>query len=549
MRSLMPVLAAAALAVWPACARAPESPAAVLAGAPVCATAPPAAPAGAPAKAPGLLAGLGAPGFAVERASAEAGRYFAQGVEFFHSFNAPEAVRSLQWAQAADPKCAMCFWAEAWARGPTINYPVDPPTAKLARAAADRAAALAGDLSPKARGLIAAEQARHPLKGGVATVDNRAYAAAIEALHARFPDDDAIAVEAASALLIASGEAWSDLTVKKPPEVIRARALLEQVIARSPDYPPAIHYDIHLMEWTGEPARAVAAADRLGALTPAAGHLVHMPSHLYYRLGRYQDAASANALAVAADRAHVRALKPAGGLPGFALHAHNISFGMAGAMMSGDGPAALAFADAAEQAYGGKGVGGRAWLARARYAEPAAVLGAPKPADPVAESLWRYARGEALARKGDAAGVAAEAAALDRLMKARGGPSGDTGAKIAVLVLQGRAALLAGRAKEGADLFRRAADLRDRLDTYPDPPIWPATPRRSLGAALLLAGDVAGARAELARSLTHDREDPLALFALAEAQKRAGAPEAGRTEAAARKLWRGDAKLTRLELI
>ena len=542
---------AAAVVVWPACARAPESPAAILADAATCHGAPAPSQPGDPARAPGLLEGLGVAGFAPEGARDEAARYFEQGVRLFHSFNAPEAIRALRWAQIADPACAMCAWGEAWVRGPTINYPVDAKAAGLAHDALVRAQRLGAGLSPKSQALIAALAQRYPVRGGAARVDDAAYARAMEALAARFPDDGAVVTEAADALLIASGQAWAEPgAIRASPQVRRAREMLERVLARSPGYTPAIHFDIHLMEWSGEPARAVAAADRLGGLAPAAGHLVHMPSHLYFRLGRYEDAATSNARAVAADRAHVAALRPPGGLPSFALHAHNVSFGLAGALMSGDGPGALAFARAARASFGqDTGLGPRAWLAEARFGGPDEVLRAPRPGPAYAQALWRYARGEALARRGDAAGVAAEAREIGALkLPDRAGRSDRAVVEVARLTLEGRAALLAHRPADAVAAFRKAADLRDAVDTIPDPPIWPLPPRRSLGAALVLAGDLPAARAELAKSLARDREDPLALFALSEAQRRAGA-ESRTAAVAAKRGWKGDPAAFRLELI
>ncbi len=535
--------AAAALVFWPACARAPESPEALLATSPTCHGAPPPSGDEAPASAPGLSTGLGDAGFRVERARPEAAAYFGEGVRLFHAFDAPEAIRALRWAEHEDAACALCFWAEAWARGPTINYPVDAAEAARARVAAVKAAALVEGLSPQARGLIAAMVVRYPARGGV---DGHAYARAMDDLARRFPDDDPVAVEAASALLIASGQAWENIAAEGPrPDVKRARELLDTVLKRSPDYTPAIHYDIHLSEWSGQPSRAVAGAERLGGLAPAAGHLVHMPSHLYYRLGRYEDAATANARASVADARFAAEHRSPGGLAGFPLHAHNVSFGLAAALMSGDGPGALAFARAAQATYGDAGVGAHAYLAWARYGDPDAVLKLPQPQAVGAQALWRYARGEAHARRGDAAGVATEARAIADL-QARG--AGAMEADVARLTLEGRAALLTHRPADAVAAFRKAADLRDKVDRIPDPPIWPLTPRRSLAAALLLNGDVAGARAEAARSLTRDVADPLTLHVLAEAQRRAGSPDAAKSEAAAERGWRGGRELWRLEL-
>lgn len=501
-----------------------------------------------PSVAPGLVPGFGDAGFVAEGATESAAGYFEQGARLTHAFNAPEAIRAFAWAEHVDSGCALCAWGEAWARGPTINYPIDAAEDGRARAAAGRAARLATTqpLSPSSQGLIAAIAARYP--AGQARVDNVAYADAMEALTRRFPQDDAIAVETASALLIASGQAWADLAHGPAnARVRRARALLEAVLVRSPRFTPAIHFYIHLMEWQGEPQKAVAYADTLGALAPAAGHLVHMPSHLYYRLGRYEDAATSNARAAAADAAYVRALHPPGGLPGFALHAHNLSFGLAGAMMSGDGAAALAFArDMRETFPGPDGPAGRAWFADARYAPVADVLSRTPPPANTPAFLWRYARGEAQARAGRADAVEVEAKAIGDL---RAKAPGDDLAEIARLTLDGRAALLSGHPDRAIPAFRRAATLRDRLDETPDPPSWYYPPRRSLGAALLLAGDARGAERELGASLKTEPGDGLALFALSQAQVRLHDPAASATLSAARRAWRGDPAAFRLELM
>ena len=540
-------LGAAALALGTSAERSgkPSGPETPASNGPSCHGALPAPADGAPA-APGVSAGLGDAGFRAERARPEAAAYFAQGVRLFHAFNAPEALRALRWAEQEDADCAMCFWAEAWARGPTINYPVDADQAGKARIAVERAAMLGRGLSPQAQGLIGAMQTRYPAAGGV---DNAGYARAMDTLARRFPASDPIAVETASALLIASGQAWQNIAAQGPnPAVRRARALLDTVLDRSPDYVPAIHYDIHLSEWSGEPARALKGADRLEQLAPAAGHLVHMPSHLYFRLGRYQEAAVANAHASVADARFATDHRSPGGLRAFALHAHNVSFGLASALMSGDAAAALGFAKSAQATYGENGVGSGAYLAWARYGSPSAVLALPQPRTPKAQALWHYARGEAMARRGNGTGVAAEATAIAAL-QAADTLAGDTQVEVARLVLTGRAALLARRPADAVASLRRAADVRDKAEHNPDPPLWPLPPRRTLAAALLLGGDVAGAQAEARRSLKLDVADPLALHVLAEAQRRAGDRRAAATRAAADRSWRGDRELLRLWLI
>ncbi len=559
--------AAAGLALWPGATSPPDSPAAILGEAPSCHAGGPApAESDAPPKAPpGLAPGFGVAGYRVELVKGgpdgEAGRYFAQGVRLDDAFNEPEAIRAFQWARERDPDCAMCAWGEAQARGPTINYPVTGKEAAAARAAAldaQRLAALPVNaaLSAKARGLIQAEVVRHPARGTAATTDNAAYVRAMEALAARFPDDDAIVIEAANALMIAAKftkDDWKPAMTDPRSDAGRARTLIERVVARNPDFAPALHFQIHLMEGAGDPKRAEAAADRLGKLAPGAGHLIHMPSHIYYRLGRYEDAATANARASAADVRYVAELNPPGGTQGFALHGHNVSFGLGGALMSGDGPGALAFAKMAQETFkpGGQ-VHARAYFAYARYASPAEVLALPKPAEPMDEAIWRYARGEAHARQGDAAGVEAEAQAVAELQRASGGklPSqAKPYVEIARQMLLGRAAMLRGRWPQAIAALSKASDLRDKADTWPDPPGWGFPPRRTLAAARLLSGDPAGAERELGKALAFEPNDPLALYVMAQARERTDPAAAKGYRAAAERGWRGDPKAMKLELI
>lgn len=547
--------AATALAMWPASAQAPDPVAAILGEAPGCHAAALAdggddAP---PASAPGLFPHLGVSGYAVERVAGgedgEAGRYFTQGILLTHAFNAPEAIRALRWARAKDPDCAMCAWGEGWARGPTINYPVEGEDAAKARKAAldaDRLAALPANaqLSPKARGLIAAEIARFPLRGAKAVTDDKAYARAMEALSARFPDDDAIAVEAASALMIAAHYNWKPAATDPKSTAGRARTLIERVLARSPDFPPALHFHIHLMEGAGLAKLAEASADRLGKDAPGAGHLVHMPSHIFYRLGRFEDAAVSNARASADDARYVAELKPPGGLREFALHGHNVSFGLGGALMSGDGPGALAFARQAQTTFKPDSfLYARGYLAYARYGDEATVAALPKPSAPIIEIFWRYARGEQAARRGDLPALDAETSAL----AAAQGPAhaskdfkhADPYLEIARLTLVGRAAMLRRNWPAAIAALSRAADLRDKADDWPDPPGWGFPPRRTLAAARLLSGDAAGAERELGKALAFEPNDPLALYVLGKAREKTGDADAERYEAAAKRLWRG----------
>ncbi len=494
-----------------------------------------------------VLPGFGSTGYDAERATPAARAQFSAGVRLNNAFNEPEAIRAFQAAQRLDPTCALCFWGEAAARAPTINYPIDAAEAGRAVAALDKARARANGLSPKALGIVEAERARYVRRAGQWTTDAPAEARAADALAERFSADDALQVAAADAHMIA-GEGSRFGWTRGGPDARAARARLERVLARAPDFTPAIHFYIHLMEWEGEPRRAEPFADRLGRLAPAAGHLVHMPSHLYYRLGRFEDAGTVNRSAADADRAYVAAVKPPGGLPDFALHAHNLSFGLAGALMSGDGALALDLSRRMQAQYPADSfVYARAYLGLGAYAPVDEVL-ALRAAAPSAQSLLHFARGEAFARRGDAAGVAAETAAIGRLPAS---PAADLRAvsEVARLTLEGRAAMLRHDWRAAATAYRRAAVLREAKDPGRDPPLWGWPPRRSLSSALLAGGDARGAVREAQATLRDWPGDGATLSVLARAQAALRDPEAPATAAAAVRAWRGSPELLRPELI
>ncbi len=501
-----------------------------------------------------VLAGFGDGGYEVERATPAARAQFEWGVRLNHAFNEPEALRAFQAAQTLDPRCALCFWGEAAARAPTINYTIGADEAGRAVAALDRAGALAAGLSPKAQGLIAAERARYVRRGAGWATDPRAYARAADALADRFALDDALQVAAASAHMIAGEDPGPGDWRPGGPDAAPARTRLERVLARNPRFTPAEHFYIHLMEWEREPQRAERYADQLGALAPGAGHLVHMPSHIYYRLGRWEDAALVNTRAADADRSYVERVRPPGGLPDLALHAHNLSFGLAGALMSGDAAQALDLARRMQAQYGPDSfVGARAYLALGTYAPVDAVLALRAPTAPVARGLFHYARGEARARSGDAAGVLAEARAVGDAARAAAGARADGGERavldVARLTLEGRAAMLRRDWRTAVDRYRRAAVLREARDPGRDPPLWGWPPRRSLASALLANGDAAGAMREARASLVDFPHDGAALTVLARAEAALRDPAGADTSAEAARAWRGSPEGLRPELI
>ena len=492
---------------------------------------------------PVLLEGLGYAGLEPDSANAEARAWFAQGVRLVWAFDEVEAIRAFQQAQRADPNCAMCFFGEAWARGPTIN--LQPRTEELAaaRTAAQRAQALGANLNERDRILVRAMVLR---TGPGAAFSNAAYASFMETQALRLPQDDTLSVMAADARMIT----WDENNEPRPGSL--AQRFLERVLARNPDHGGAIHYYIHLTDWIDRQNLAVPYAERLGRIAPSASHLVHMPSHTFYGVGRYQDAARVNVEAVAADRAFRQRANPAESDYRFGLNAHNMHFAIESALARGDGETAQSVSRQYRETYmaGPRErrtamLGTATYYTRGLHDDVAAVLATAMPQHVFDKAQLHYARGEALARRGDAAGVRAEAAAIAALREGRDSPAlGPTGGKLAEVfqyVLEGRAAMLANDAAAAQTAYRKAMETQLRAGFGSDPPLFWYSVRRSLAAATLAAGDAQSARAQLYASLRRWPNDALALYVLAQADRAAGdAASADRNLARARALWAGD---------
>ena len=491
---------------------------------------------------PVLLDGLGTSGITPDTSNEEARRWFDQGVRLVWAFDEAEAIRAFQQAQRLDPDCAMCFWGEAWARGPTIN--LQPRTEQLAaaRTAADRAVALSANLGERDKAVIRAMRSRI---GGDAFA-NAPYAAAMEALAERYKDDDPINVMAADAGMIAADNME---------EGALSQRLLERVLARTPNHSGAIHMYIHLTDWIDRQDLAEPHAERLGTVAPAASHLVHMPSHTFYGVGRYRDAAQANVSAIAADAAFITALRPPESDYRTGLLGHNMHFAINSALMHNDGTTALSVSDQFRARYlvdGGEGwrrlIGSATFFSQGLHAPVDTVLALPDAAadNPFAQAMRHYARGEALARRGDRAAIAHEASSIHKIREGDtapqlGGEMGAAMAEIAQRVLEGRAAMLAGDPAAAATAYRAAMDMQTATLRGNDPPLWWYSIRRSLAAATLAQGDAQSAREQFAASLEAWPNDPLALYGLSLAEARIGNQEAA-TQALtrARGGWTGD---------
>jgi len=506
---------------------------------------------------PELFQGLGTRSVAVTTTNPKAQAYFDQGLRLAYAFNHSEARRAFVEAQRLDPGCAMCAWGEAIVLGPNINKPMDPADNAPALAALQRADRLAAKASPKEQALIRAAKARYSAdRNAERAALDAAYGEAMVQVARRYPQDSDIQVLAAEALMDAQPwDYWQEDRSTPKGRHGETVALLEKVMAAEPDHPGAIHLYIHAVEASSTPERALPGARRLGAQMPAAGHVVHMPSHIYYRVGMWKESLEANRQAVQADEAY---FARAGADPGIyrdGYYPHNIHFLLATAQMSGDGATAISAAEKLAGTVSEEAARAIAWaqpikaapyFTHAQFSAPDTVLALPDPGDglPYVKALWHYARGTAQALQGK--GNEAEIAAIQRLaghpditrLGAEGVPAADVLA-LAVEVLQGRAAQAIGEHQRAVGHFRQAVAMEDKL-SYMEPPWWYYPVRQSLGASLMLSGDPKGAEMVFREALAKVPNNGWALWGQAQAQRAQGNEVAAlESERAFERVWAG----------
>ena len=339
---------------------------------------------------------------------------------------------------------------------------------------------------------------------------------------------------------------------------------LERVLARKPDHAGAIHLYIHAVEASDRPRRAEPYADRLRGAIPGAGHLVHMPSHIYYRVGRYLDALEDNKIAVKVDEKYLDDTKAPMGVYRLGYYPHNVHFVMASAQMAGDGPTVIAAAEklgklipdeAAKSIAMVQPVKAAPYFAHAQFSSSDTILALPDPGDgvPYVKGLWLYVRGKALAEKRDFAGAAAAANDIEKiertadfkLLKEGGVPAQEV-MQIARTVIMARVAQAKGDYRTAIVRFERAAELQDALP-YTEPPYWYYPVRQSLAAAMLQAGRYAEAQKQFERALKRAPANGWSYYGLAELHKaRGNAAAARKAEADLAKTWIGDRKLLQI---
>jgi tetratricopeptide (TPR) repeat protein len=509
---------------------------------------------------PPVWDGLGTVTYKITTSKPEAQTYFDQGLRLTYAFNHTEAQRAFREAQKLDPQCAMCFWGEALVLGPNINLPMPEDAVAPAFAAARKAQAMAGAASPREQKLIAALTTRYvdDPKADRKPLD-AAYAAAMAKVAAEFPDDDEIAVLYAEAVMdVSPWNYWQPGGQEPTPETAAIVPTLERVLARNPNHPGAMHYYIHAVEASDRPERAEPVADRLRGAVPAAGHLVHMPSHIYYRLGRYLDALTVNKTAVAVDETYLDATRAPMGVYRLGYYPHNIHFVMASAQMAGDGPVVVAAAeklrglipdDIARTIAMTQPVKAAPYFAHAQFSAADTILALPDPGAtiPYVQAMWRYARGVAYAGKGDVAAARGEAVAIATiehtadfsLLQEVAIPAEEV-LQLARAVLLGRIAQAQGNGKEAIAQFEQAAALQDALP-YMEPPYWYYPVRQTLAAALLQAGRLNEAEEQFRLALARAPNNGWSYYGLAEVYKARGDSEAARkAETKLDSTWIGD---------
>ena len=512
---------------------------------------------------PVLYSTLGSYSYRITTNSAETQRWFDQGLRLVYGFNHLEAQRAFNEAARLDPACAMCYWGIAITEGSNYNDPTNGDREKKAAGAVQEAMRRSAGARPAERAMIQALAKRHSTDPAAKreTLD-RAYADAMREVARQFPDDlEAGTFFADSMMNLRPWNLWTADGAPQPgtEELV---ATLERVIAKNPTHPGALHLYIHAVEASREPGRAEAAADRLRPLMPGAGHMVHMPSHIYWRIGRYADAVSVNAVAADADRAYFKTATPSPIYRGL-YYPHNIDFIWQSASMQGRSAetirAAREFASNAppemiKQMPDMETAPVAPIVALVRFGRWDEVLAEKAPPREwlYTSGVWRYARGVAFNAKGQTADAAGELRALEAILQSV--PPERTTAFFfrTKNVLQLAANLLAGEiaAKAGdftaAERLLRAAVAEQDSHWFTEPPPWYFPVRQALGAVLLQANKPADAEQVYREDLRRNPGNGWSLFGLAQSLRAQGkTAEAAQADESFRKAWaQADVKLT-----
>jgi tetratricopeptide (TPR) repeat protein len=478
-----------------------------------------------------LTTGLGDINHPVSTSNAEAQKFFNQGLAYIYAFNHEEAVRSFQQAAKLDPQLAMAYWGTSLALGSNYNVQADGPALVQAYSNLQKAIELAPKASEPERAYIDALAKRYSadVNADQARLAND-YKTAMRELSKRYPDDlDAATLYAESMMNLRPWKLWSH-DGQPAPETLEIVAVLEGVLRRDPNHTGANHYYIHAVEASNNAERALPSAARLGKVAPKAGHLVHMPSHIYVRTGDYAEAAQANVDAIVADREYI-AKTGAQGLYTMMYYNHNIHFLAAANAMKGR------YADsirAARELEANVKPHVKAMpmlemfmpypeISLIRFARWTEVFNEPKPEPElkITTGFWHFARGSAYAATNQLPQADAELTALQALIKTipADAPLGNTGAvkvlTVADLALAGKIAYARGDKEAAFNLLTKAVAAEDAT-SYNEPADWDLPVREFLGGALLASGDYARAESVFRAEIERHPRNGRALFGLAE---------------------------------
>ncbi|MDZ7964294.1 MAG: hypothetical protein RM368_04870 [Nostoc sp. DedSLP03] len=505
-----------------------------------------------------LISGLGTIHHPVSTSNSQAQKFFEQGLNLIYAFNHDEAVRSFQYAAKLDPHLAIAYWGVALALGPNINSEIDPNRELAAYQAVQQALALSTQASTQERDYINALAKRYSQDADAdlyqLAVD---YAKAMGNLVKRYPDDlDAATLYAESLMDLHPWQHWTK-DGKPQPDTEKIVAVLESVLERNPNHAGANHYYIHAVEASPSPERALVSANRLGTLAPAAGHLVHMPSHIYFRVGDYQRAMQANEQAIAQDDIYIKKYQVQGTYP-MMYYNHNVHFLMVASSMAGRYEDALKSADklvanaTAIDPYAPmlEGFLGSKMLIQTRFSDWDAIFKTPAPEAklPTTSALWHFARGMASAATGKLEDAASESRAL---LAAKQGIStkatigfspASTILDIASKVLDAKIAREKHDYESAIQLLEKAVVAEDALN-YVEPPDWYFPTRESLGAVLLAKGDYREAEKVFRADLKKYPHNGRSLFGLQATLQALGKDEAAQlVKAELETVWKGDVR-------
>ena len=484
-----------------------------------------------------LLSGLGNLHHPIATVSPEAQKFFDQGLALVYAFNHEEAARSFRRASELDPETAMPWWGIALAVGPNYNADVDPEREKQAFEAIQKARALAANAPENEKAYVEALARRY---SGNPKADLKAlaidYRNAMRTLSERYPDElDAATLYAESMMDLNPWQLWS-LDGKPGENTEEIVAVLRGVLRRDPNHLGANHYYVHAVEASPHPEDALPSAHRLETLAPAAGHLVHMPSHIYERTGDYALALTSNQAAVAADQVYLKTA-PAGGIYGLMYYSHNLHFLALAASMQGRFADATSAADelVANVNPTVKQIPMLEWflpfpsyvLVRFGRWDDIARLPAPDPVLLIDTAAWHYARGVAFAARGAVADAEKERSELAALIEKQpvdamyGYNPARTVLGLAREALDARITAARGDSRASIEHWRAAVAVQDSL-AYDEPPDWYYPVRESLGGALFRNRQYAEAEKVFRDDLDRNPRNARSLFGLAETLRAEG---------------------------